>query len=347
VSMSVSTNTSALRAGAYLVSNSHAAQLSMNRLSSGRKLSTPMDDPGELAVSMKLNSSIIRLRGALNNVQNAISFLEVQDGTLETAGKIIDRMTELKGLSSQDPMKSDLDKASYNNEFHDLQGQLYAISQMEFNGVSLFARYTNNNVGVKGNNETWFMAGADSISQWGGTYEQKFFDNTITINVSEAGLSGAKVSINRLPFLSALTYDNYRYFSDNRSLIYANALSSSGNELADGNETTNFVATLAHNDPSHFLNLNDISVEIFTKAEENISFLRAQNGGQQSRLAFNLLESLGSQMMNMRSAHGRMVDADLGEESTNLAKQLMLSQISASVLAQANASTNSTLMLLN
>lgn len=184
--MSVSTNTSALRAGAYLVSNSHAAQLSMNRLSSGRKLSTPMDDPGELAVSMKLNSSIIRLRGALNNVQNAISFLEVQDGTLETAGKIIDRMTELKGLS----------------------------------------------------------------------------------------------------------------------------------------------------------------VEIFTKAEENISFLRAQNGGQQSRLAFNL-ESLGSQMMNMRSAHGRMVDADLGKESTNLAKQLMLSQISASVLAQANASTNSTLMLLN
>ena len=346
MSMSLSTNTSAIRATGHLRSFSHAAQQSMNRLSSGRRLFSPLDDPGGLAVSMKLNSSINRLQGAVNNAQNAISFMEVQVNTIETAGNIIDRMTELKGLSSKDPMKSVFGKASCNNEYHELQGQLYETSQMELNGVSLFARYTNNNVGVKGTYETWFMAGADSISQWGGTYEQKFFDNTITINVSEAGLSGAKVSINRLPFLSALTFDNYRYFSDNRSLVYSNALSSSGNELADGNETTNFVATLAHNDPSHFLNLNDISVEIFTKAEENISFLRAQNGGQQSRLAFNL-ESLGSQMMNMRSAHGRMVDADLGKESTNLAKQLMLSQISASVLAQANASTNSTLMLLN
>ena len=42
-------------------------------------------------------------------------------------GKIVDRMSELKGLSSQDPMKSDQDRASYNNEFKDLQAQLYDI----------------------------------------------------------------------------------------------------------------------------------------------------------------------------------------------------------------------------
>ena len=47
---------------------------------------------------MKLNASINRLAGAQNNVQNGISFLEVQDGMLDTVGKIIDRMSELKGL---------------------------------------------------------------------------------------------------------------------------------------------------------------------------------------------------------------------------------------------------------
>ena len=36
----------------------------------------------------------------MNNAQNGISFLEVQDGMLETVGKIIDRMSELKGLQS-------------------------------------------------------------------------------------------------------------------------------------------------------------------------------------------------------------------------------------------------------
>ena len=53
-------------------------------------------------------------------------------------------MSELKGLASQDPMKNELDRNTYNNEFKDLQMQLYDISQMTFNGVSLFANYTSN-----------------------------------------------------------------------------------------------------------------------------------------------------------------------------------------------------------
>ena len=68
-------------------------------------------------------------------------FLEVQDGMLETAGKIIDRMSELKGLATQDPMKSAMDRYSYNNEFKDLQIQLYSITNENFNGVSLFSNY--------------------------------------------------------------------------------------------------------------------------------------------------------------------------------------------------------------
>ena len=47
---------------------------------------------------------------------------------LDSVGKIVDRMSELKGLASQDPMKSEQDRASYNNEFKDLQVQLYDIS---------------------------------------------------------------------------------------------------------------------------------------------------------------------------------------------------------------------------
>ena len=70
---------------------------SINRLSSGSRIVQPVDDAGGLAVSMKLESSITRLAGAQSNVQNAISFLEVQDGVMEAAGKILNRMIELKG----------------------------------------------------------------------------------------------------------------------------------------------------------------------------------------------------------------------------------------------------------
>ena len=67
-------------------------------------------------------------------------------------------MSELKGLASQDPMKSEQDRVSYNNEFQDLQAQLYDISQMKFNGVSMFARYTEE----KGATETVFGGASQS-----------------------------------------------------------------------------------------------------------------------------------------------------------------------------------------
>ena len=106
MSINISTNTAALRAGSYLAQNNAKLQTSFDRLASGKKLSSPIEDPGGLAVSMKLSASINRLAGAQNNVQNATSFLEVQDGMLDTVGRIVDRMSELKGLASQDPMKS-------------------------------------------------------------------------------------------------------------------------------------------------------------------------------------------------------------------------------------------------
>ena len=116
----------------------------------------------------------------------------------------------------------------------------------------------------------------------------------------------------------------------------------------NGKESSRFIATFAVEGGSaatEFLDLDDISVGVFTKALENISYLRAQNGGSQSRLSFNL-ESLGQQKTNMRAALGRIVDVDMAEESTNLSKYSILSQASASMLAQANASSDVALMLL-
>ena len=42
----------------------------------------------------------------------------------------------------------------------------------------------------------------------------------------------------------------------------------------------------------------------------------------------------------MRAALGRMIDVDIAEESTNLAKYNVLSQGAASMIAQANATVS-------
>jgi len=334
MSLNISTNTAALRAGTQLGINQKHLQKSFDRLASGTKLSSPVDDPGGLAVSMKLSAAINRISGAQNNVQNAISFMEVQDGMLDTVGKIIDRMSELKGLSSQDPMKSDQDRASYNNEFKDLQAQLYDISQMKFNGVSLFASWASKNDGTTSTTQEAIFGGD---SDWTGT------DNTLTIFTSAEGAAGSKVSVHKAVLLSALTFDTN--VTGDKRISYGHGEADNTNGGVAKTEESQFKATFATQSGGNFLNLADISVGVISQALENVAFLRAQNGGVHSRLAFNA-QSLTQQKTNMRAALGRMVDVDIAEETTNLAKYSVLSQASASMLAQANQNTDIALMLL-
>ena len=148
MSLTVSNNSSVAFASHYLGKNQKALQMSIKKLASGKKIVAPGDDPGTLSVSMKLNAAVTRLVGASNNVQNAISFLEVQDGMLETAGRIVNRMAEMKGMATADPMKSAQDIASYDNEFRDLQLQLHQIAQQTFNGASIFASTTERSGGT-------------------------------------------------------------------------------------------------------------------------------------------------------------------------------------------------------
>jgi len=369
MALNISTNTAALRAGSYLSKNNSLLQKSLDRLASGKKISSPVDDPGSLAVSMKLNASINRLAGAQNNSQNALSFLEVQDGMLDTVGQIIDRMSELKGLASQDPMKGDQDRASYNNEFKDLQVQLYNISQQTFNGVSLFANHTNGTAGVdgtEGNDVGGTLAEGEAL--FGASDQSGVTDATMSIFTSGQGSGGSKVSVHKALLLSALTLKSDGslagdaigsdgQITDSQKIAGTGAVVTNGLwSTADNSIQTvtgktssgaqiNAYLTFAVETIDDALELDQISVGVITQALENISFLRAQNGGTQSRLTFNI-ESLNQQKTNMRAALGRVVDTDIAEESTNLAKYSILNQAAASMLAQANASMDVALMLL-
>ena len=107
--LTISNNSAVASASYYLDKNQKALQMSIKRLASGKRIVSPNEDPGTLSVVMKLNAAVNRLSGAKNNVQNGISFIEVQDGVLETVGRIVGRMAELKGMATQDPLKSSQD----------------------------------------------------------------------------------------------------------------------------------------------------------------------------------------------------------------------------------------------
>ena len=135
--ISINTNTAATSA-AYNLSNTNVnLQRSLNRLSSGSRINSSMDDAGGLAVSMKLSASIRRTEATQANVNNALSYLETQDGVLKTAEKVVSRMSELIQLAA-DVTKSTTDTALYKTEYQSLQSQLGSMLGEQFNGINLF-----------------------------------------------------------------------------------------------------------------------------------------------------------------------------------------------------------------
>ena len=319
--LTVSNNSAVAAASYHLGKNQQALQLSIKKLASGSRL-IGNPDPGTLSVAMKLNAAVSRLTGARNNVQGGMSFLEVQDGMLETSGRIVNRMAELKGMATQDPMKSAQDVASYDNEFKDLQVQLHQISQQTFNGASLFAIGTANDGVVNA------IFDSNDMSQ---------SDNTLEIFTSSSGSQGTKISLHRSAMLSALTINT----SSGASTAYDNT----GNATAAVTNGAGEVVTFASEDTTTALALAQVTMGVFEQALSNIAFLRAQNGGGMSRLSFSA-DSLSMQETNVRAAVGRIEDVDIAEESANLAKYSILTQAAAAMVAQANTTNDVALLLL-
>lgn len=314
MSLTISNNGAVSAASMNLGKSQRNLQASIQRLSSGKKFSGAAGgDPGNLAVSMRLGAALKRLDGAANNIGNAISFLEYQDGLLENAAKIVARMSELKGLAVSDPLKSDDDISSYLTEFTDLQSQLRTMGTSTLNGASIFNQAE----------DQTFNKGSSSF-------------DTITVYTTAAGSEGSSISIHRSLFWGALTvtstggineqYDKTGGTSENDTAgaVKHLAVDSTGTQVDD---------------------LDDISLGQINAALDNIIWLRGQTAAGLSRLNF-AQESVAVEKLNMGAALGRIEDADIAEESANLAKYSILMQASAAMVAQANQQQQVALTLL-
>ena len=108
----VNSNSSATTASFNLSRANDSLRKSLARLSSGKRIVDPADDAGGMAVAYKLDSKLSRTEAARQNLQNGISYLQVQDGALTTVAKIVDRMAELRTMAN-DVTKNTQDVENY------------------------------------------------------------------------------------------------------------------------------------------------------------------------------------------------------------------------------------------
>ena len=87
------------------------------------------------------------------------------------------------------------------------------------------------------------------------------------------------------------------------------------------------------------------AVDSIQDAIQNLATLRANNGAEQSRLTF-AADMLAVNKTNLEAANSRILDVDVADESTKLARYNILQQAGTAMLAQANQSTQSILRLI-
>jgi flagellin len=151
-------------------------------------------------------------------------------------------------------------------------------------------------------------ASFNGVSLFGGT--------ALTIKTTEDGSSTAAVSVTTPNLTDTTNAPNFKKLQDFASY----SLDGSGSTTA-------------------------VSLGTVKTAISEIATYRAQNGAYSSRLQF-ASDILTINGQNLQAANSRIVDADIASESTAYARNQILVQSGASILAQANASAQVALKLI-
>jgi flagellin len=228
--MVINTNLSAQSSATLLMQSSNKLSQSLARLSSGSKITSPADDSAGLAVSMKLNAQLSRIDAATNNIGNAISFNQTQDGYMQKVNDALNRMSELSVLS-QDVTKTDSDRSLYNQEFQALSSYIGNVATKDFNGVSLFTANTLD-VTTDSDGNTFAMSGIDLGTS---AYTAATGSSIDTAANAKTALANVKAAITQLASDRASIGSNIEslgYYNDQLASL-KNNLSAANSRITD------------------------------------------------------------------------------------------------------------------
>ena len=132
--MVISTNISSLAAQRHLASSRADMEQAMERLSSGKRINSAMDDAAGLTISHSLDGKIAGLNQAVRNANDGIAMINVAEGAMEEISSMLTRMKELATQASNGTYgASDLN--AIEDEYDALTDQINDITdQTKFNG---------------------------------------------------------------------------------------------------------------------------------------------------------------------------------------------------------------------
>ena len=133
----INTNILSMTAQANLNHTQNSLATSVERLSSGLRINSAMDDPAGLAISTRMGSQVSGMQVAMRNANDAISLSQVADGTLGTVTNMLQQMRDL-AVQASNQTNGSSDLANLNTEFTSLAAEINReLVNTTFNGLNI------------------------------------------------------------------------------------------------------------------------------------------------------------------------------------------------------------------
>ena len=183
--------------------------------------------------------------------------------------------------------------------------------------------------------------------------------NDVTKSTSDLALYQTEVNTlkSQLSSMMSETFNGVSLFSSGTTTTPATASTLSVVASQDGSQTIGITQADLLSVGRHVGTTSSLGIDISSTsgaknaistvnaAIQNLAQLRAYNGAEQSRLNF-ASDTLAINKTNLEAANSRIIDVDVAEESSKLARFSILQQAGTAMLAQANQSSQSLLRLL-
>ena len=137
MAMVINTNTASLTTQRHLSTSRNDMETAMERMSSGSRINSSMDDAAGLAIGNRMTSQVEGLNQAVRNANDGISLAQTAEGALQSSSNILQRMRVLAVQAANDTYSS-VDRKAINNEIIQLKQELNrGVNQASFNGSKI------------------------------------------------------------------------------------------------------------------------------------------------------------------------------------------------------------------
>ena len=135
--LSIATNMASMTAQRSFLKSNVALETAFERLSTGKRVNSSVDDAAGLAIGKDLESRVRGLNQAIRNTNDGISAVQIAEGTLDEVTTILQRMRDLAVQASNDSLSSS-ERGYLDTEHSKLATALdAALDQAKFDHVDL------------------------------------------------------------------------------------------------------------------------------------------------------------------------------------------------------------------